>query len=70
MRLYWLPGYSPELNPSEGVWREVKSHRDGEPGVFSLADMKSKAMGALRHLARRPDKIRSLFHTNDTQYAA
>ena len=70
LRLYWLPGYSPELNPSEGVWREVKSHRVGRAGVFSLADMKSKAMGALRHLARRPDKIRSLFHTNDTQYAA
>ena len=70
LRVYWLPGYSPELNPSEGVWREVKSHRLGRAGVFSLADMKSKAMGALRHLARRPDKIRSLFHSSSTQYAA
>jgi transposase len=70
LRVYWLPGYSPELNPSEGVWREVKSHRVGRAGVFSLADMKSKAMSALLRLARRPDKIRSLFHTNSTQYAA
>ena len=70
LRVYWLPGYSPELNPSEGVWREVKSHRLGRAGVFSLADMKSKAIGALRHLARRPDKIRSLFHSSSTQYAA
>jgi hypothetical protein len=70
LRVYWLPGYSPELNPSEGVWREVKSHRLGRAGVFTFADMKSKALGALRHLAHRPDKIRSLFHTSPTQYAA
>jgi transposase len=70
LRLYLLPGYSPELNPGEGVWREVKSHRLGRAGVFTFADMKSKALGALRHLAHRPDKIRSLFHTPSTLYAA
>jgi len=70
LRLYLLPGYSPELNPDEGVWREVKSHRVGRAGVFTLADMKSKALGALRHLARRPDKIRSLFCGASTRYAA
>ena len=70
LRLYLLPGYSPELNPGEGVWREVKSHRLGRVGVFAFADMKSKALGALRHLARRPDKIRSFFRTKSTLYAA
>jgi transposase len=70
LRVFLLPGYSPELNPGEGVWREVKSHRLGRAGVFSFADMKSKALGALRHLARRPDKIRKLFLTPSTRYAA
>lgn len=70
LRVYLLPGYSPELNPGEGVWREVKSHRVGRAGVFTFADMKSKALGALRHLARRPDKIRSFFYTKSTMYAA
>ena len=70
LRVYLLPGYSPELNPDEGVWREVKSHRLGRAGVFTFADMKSKALGALRHLAHRPDKIRSLFRTTSTRYAA
>ena len=64
-----LPGYSPELNPGEGVWREVKAHRVGRAGVFTFADMKSKALGALRHLAHRPDKIRKLFLTPTTHYA-
>jgi transposase len=35
LRLYLLPSYSPELNPGEGVWREVKSHRLGLAGIFS-----------------------------------
>jgi transposase len=70
LRVYLLPGYSPELNPGEGVWREVKAHRLGRAGVFTFADMKSKALGALRHLAHRPDKIRKLFCTPTTSYAA
>jgi transposase len=70
LRVFLLPGYSPELNPGEGVWREVKSHRLGRAGVFSFADMKSKALGALRHLAHRPDNIRKLFLTPSTRYAA
>lgn len=70
LRVYWLPGYSPELNPGEGVWREVKAHRLGRAGVFTFLDMKSKALGALRHLARRPDKIRSFFRTKSTMYAS
>jgi len=27
-------------------------------------------LGALRHLASRPDKVRALFHSNTTLYAA
>lgn len=70
LKLFLLPPYSPELNPDEGVWREVKGHRLGRAGIFSFADLKSKALGALRHLARRPDKVRALFRTHTTIYAA
>jgi transposase len=70
LRLYFLPPYSPELNPDEGVWRNVKANRVGRAGVFSFADMESRTLGALRHLACRPDKIRVMFHTNTTYYAA
>ncbi|MCX7950031.1 MAG: IS630 family transposase [Treponemataceae bacterium] len=66
LRVYGLPGYSPELNPSEGVWREVKAHRLGRAGVFSFLEMKSMALSALHPLARRPDKIRSFFPTKST----
>lgn len=70
LRVYQLPGYSPELNPDEGVWREVKSNRLGRAGIFTFADMKSRTLGTLHHLAHRPDKIRRFFHTKSTLYAA
>lgn len=70
LQLFFLPPYSPELNPDEGVWREVKANRLGRAGVLGFADMKAKALGALRHLAKRPDKIRTLFKMKTTMYAA
>lgn len=70
LQLFFLPPYSPELNPDEGVWREVKANHLGRAGVLAFADMKSKTLGALRHLAKRPDKIRALFKMNTTMYAA
>lgn len=70
LRLYLLPPYSPELNPGEGVWREVKSYRLGRAGIFSFAEMKSMALGALRSLLKRPDIIRGFFLTSSTLYAS
>ena len=70
LRLYLLPSYSPELNPGEGVWREVKAHRLGRAGIFSFADMQSRALGALRSLLKRPDVICGFFHTPSTLYAS
>jgi transposase len=70
LNLFLLPPYSPELNPDEGVWREVKSNRLGRSGIFKFAELKSKTVGALRHIAKSPDKIRALFNTETTKYAA
>jgi transposase len=70
LRIFFLPPYSPELNPDEGVWTEVKSKHIGRAGVFNMADLEFKAMRAMRHMAHRPDKIRALFHKEETRYAA
>jgi len=70
LRLYHLPPSSPELNPDEQVWNEVKSKRAGRQAVESFAAFKAQLLGALRHVAKRPDKVRSFFCMKDTQYAA
>jgi transposase len=59
--LYYLPGYSPELNPDEWVWKNVKHDRIGKMGVINKDDLKAKAIGALRRLQKLPAVVRSFF---------
>ena len=68
--LFYLPGYSPELNPDEFVWNELKSHIIGRKVVTSKSELKSKAIGGLRSIQRRPEKVKSYFQAKHTSYAA
>jgi transposase len=61
LKLIFLPGCSPELNPDEWVWKNVKHDRIGKTGVTSKDDLKSKAIGALRRLQKRPRLVRAFF---------
>ena len=61
LKLIFLPGYSPELNPDEWVWKNVKHDRLGKTGVTSKDDLKSKAVGAARRLQKRPRLVRAFF---------
>jgi transposase len=68
LRLFFLPGYSPELNPDEWVWKNVKHDRIGKTGVTSKQDLKSKAIGALRRLQKRPALVRAFFADPHLRY--
>jgi transposase len=61
LKLFFLPGYSPQLNPDEWVWKNVKHDRIGKTGVTSSDDLKSKAIGALRRLQKLPRLVRGFF---------
>lgn len=61
LKLFFLPGYSPQLNPDEWVWKNVKHDRIGKAGVTSPDDLKSKAIGALRRLQKLPRLVRGFF---------
>jgi transposase len=68
LRLFFLPGYSPELNPDEWVWKNVKADRIGRIGVTSKDDLKTKATGALRRLQKLPALIRGFFRDPHLAY--
>jgi transposase len=61
LKLFFLPGYSPELNPDEWVWKNVKNDRIARSGVTSKADLKARAVGALRRLQKLPGLVRAFF---------
>lgn len=70
LELYYLPPYSPELNPDEHVWKDLKSGKIGRKTIKNKEDFKEKVSSALRSLQRMPKKIRGFFQAPTTVYAA
>jgi transposase len=70
LRLYFLPPYSPELNPDELVWNDVKNNAVGRTRLDGPKDLHRAVVGRLRFLQKRPDRVRSFFQAPETRYAA
>ena len=68
LKLFFLPGYSPELNPDEWVWKNVKHDRIAKTGVTSKDDLKTKATTALRRLQKLPHLVRAFFQDPNLAY--
>jgi len=49
LEVYFLPSYSPELNPTEQVWRSVKNHGVGRKSVFGPDQLKSAVITLILH---------------------
>ena len=69
LQLFFLPGYSPDLNPDELVWRHVKHHDIGRQLLENADELIPRVHASLRSLQRRPDIVRSFFTTATTSYA-
>ena len=69
IRLFFLPPHSPELNPDEQVWNEIKNgHLEKEP-IKNRADFRARVYSALEKLKEFKERIKSFFRLPDTQYA-
>jgi transposase len=68
LRLCFLPGYAPELNPGEWVWKHVKHDRIGRAGVTGPEDLKAKALAALHRLQKLPHLVCSFFRDPNLRY--
>src|SRR5919112_1689721 len=70
LRLFVLPAYSPQLNPDEWVWKNVKHDRVGRTSVTGPDEFKTKVIGALRRLQKMPHIVRGFFADPDLRYIA
>ena len=68
LEVYVLPSYSPELNPAEQVWNNVKNHGVGRKKVFGPDQMKSLVIGQLRKLQKLPAIISAFFKHPECAY--
>jgi len=70
LRLFFLPPYSPELNPDEQVWNYVKNHGVGREGLTRAAELRKKVAHRLRSLQQLPWTVKMFFLLPGTEYAA
>lgn len=69
-RLFFLPPYSPELNPDERVWNDLKNNAVGRRVITEPAALHSAVISHLRFIQKSPDRVRGYFNNETTQYAA
>src|SRR5215213_3622764 len=70
IEVFYLPGYSPELNPDEGVNGDLKQAVTRQEPARSKAQLKRTVVGHMRRLSKLPDRVRSFFGHRTFRYAA
>lgn len=70
LRLFFLPGYSPELNPDEYLNHDVKANAIGRNRPGTQTEMIALDRAYLRIKQARPELIAAFFHHPGVQYPA
>lgn len=70
IRLFYLPAYSPELNPDEMLNNDVKSNALGRRRPHHQNEMIENVRGYLHSTQKQPHIVRSYFQAKSVRYAA
>lgn len=70
IRMFFLPGYSPELNPDELLNQDVKSNALGRKRPRNAQELVSNTRSFLWSRQRRPETVKKYFHGEHVRYAA
>jgi transposase len=70
IEVHYLPSYSPELNPDEGVNADLKHAVPRKAPAHSRQQLKRATISHMRSLSKRPKRIRAIFQHQQFRYAA
>jgi transposase len=70
LRVFYLPGYSPELNPDEYLNQDVKANAVGRRRPHNHVELVGDVRSYLRSTQRRPAIVRNYFQAEAVRYAA
>ena len=70
IRLFFLPGYSPELNPDEMLNNDVKSNDVGRKRARTQKQMMTNVRRYLDNRRANPELVARYFHETSVRYAA
>ena len=68
LRLYRLPAYSPQLNPDEWVWKNVKHDGVAPAAPRGPEQMQAVVTARLRRLQHLPENVRGFFGDPELAY--
>ena len=60
IRLLYLPPYSPELNPKENIWDEIREKIFKNYALKSMDVVQAKLNEAILYIERNPKLVRSI----------
>jgi transposase len=70
IKLFYLPGYSPDLNPDEMVNQDVKANAVGRKRAKTRKQLMSHVRRYLERRRAEPQSVKRYFHEPTVQYAA
>jgi transposase len=69
-QIFLLPPYSPELNPDERVWNDLKNNAVGKQAITTPQQLHKAVISHLRFIQKKPERVRSYYNNETTKYAA
>jgi len=70
IRVFYLPPFSPELNPDERLNRDLKTHFHSGALVKDKKELRKKIVNQLRKIQKMPSRIKNYFRSDYVKYAA
>lgn len=70
IQIFYLPSYSPELNPDEYLNCDLKRGLNTKRMPRSTEQLKENAQSHMNGLATKPEKVKSFFRHQKVQYAS
>ncbi len=70
IEVFYLPAYSPELNPDEYLNCDLKAGVHSGTPARTKKDLKNKTISHMRMLQKKPARVRKYFEAEPIKYAA
>jgi len=70
IELFFIPSYSPDLNPDEYLNRDLKKNVNGRFIPRTESELKMNLLSFMRKIQKLPDRVMSYFNSSCISYAA
>jgi len=70
IEIFYLPSYSPDLNPDEFMNSDLKSHLSKQVDARAKGKLEKNARSHMKSVQKRPQHIKNLFQAESVRYAS